>query len=60
MDVIFPIMENHSDENLIYLECASELLQTLFTHNKEDIIMVREYKKPVLDFFNHNVLKHSV
>ena len=59
MDIIFPIMENHADENQIYVECASELLETLFSHNKEDIIMIKEYKKPVLDLFNNTVKTHK-
>lgn len=48
-------MENNSEENQIYLECASELLHTLFTNNKDDMRMIKEYKKQVLDIFNGNV-----
>ena len=55
MDIIFPVMENKSMDNQIYVECASELLHTLFTNNKNDIVMIKEYKKPVLDLFNGNV-----
>lgn len=55
MDIILPIMDDHNSENQIYVECASELLETLFSNNKEDIIMIKEYKKPVLDIFNNTV-----
>ena len=55
MDIIFPVMGDNTDDNRIYLECASELLHTLFTNNKDDIIMIKEYKKSVLDIFNGNV-----
>lgn len=60
MDVIFPVMENKNNyEDQIYVECASELLHTLFTNNKDDIIMIKEYKKSVLDLFNGNVSNNS-
>ena len=55
MDIILPIMDDHAPDKQIYVECASELLETLFSNNKEDIIMIKEYKKPVLDIFNNTV-----
>lgn len=56
MDIILPVMQKNSEKNQIYFECASEVLHTLFTSNKDNIIMIKEYKKPVLDIFNGDVI----
>ena len=53
MDIIFPIMENKAPENQIFLECASELLFTLLSNNRD--ILIKEFKKPILDLFLGNV-----
>ena len=55
MDPVFPIMENKSKENDIYLECASELLHGLLETARG--ILIKEFKKPILDIFLGNVKK---
>lgn len=53
MDPIFPIMENKSSENQIFLECSSELLYSLLENARG--ILIKEFKKPILDIFLGNV-----
>lgn len=53
MDPIFPIMENKSPENQIFLECSSELLFSLLENARG--ILIKEFKKPILDIFLGNV-----
>lgn len=53
MDPIFPIMENKNVENQIFLECASELLYSLLENARG--ILIKEFKKPILDIFLGNV-----
>lgn len=53
MDPIFPIMENKSNENQIYLESASELLFSMLETARG--ILIKEFKKPILDIFLGNV-----
>jgi hypothetical protein len=54
MDIIFPIMENKAQENQIFLECASELLFSLLANNRD--LLIKEFKKPILDLFLGNVI----
>lgn len=57
MDPIFPILENKSKENEIYLECASELLHGLLETARG--ILIKEFKKPILDIFMGNVIENN-
>ena len=58
MDPIFPIMENKGPENQVYLECASELLHGLLETARG--ILIKEFKKPILDIFLGNVILNKI
>lgn len=53
MDITFQIFSDKSDQNRIFLECASEFLSGLFTNS--DQIFVEKYWRSVYDIFNLNV-----
>lgn len=50
MEPLFPVIEDKSEKNSLFLECASELLHSLL--EKAPNLLIKEFKKSILDIFN--------
>jgi hypothetical protein len=57
MEIIFPIMENKSSENQIFVESSSELLFSLLESART--ILIKDFKKQILDIFMGNVSRQD-
>jgi len=53
MTVLFPGMENRSEENQPFVETCSELIFTQLESSRS--FLIKEYKKDILDIFDGNV-----
>lgn len=56
MEPILPLMENKGVDNELFLDNASELLFSLV--EKARTILIKDFKKPILDIFLGNVDNH--
>lgn len=50
MSLIFPLLDNKSNNNLIIVEASSELLYNLMKSSRDSL--PKEFKKQILDIFN--------
>lgn len=50
MEPLFTVIEDKSEKNYLFLECCSEVLNSLL--ERSPALLFKEFKKPILDIFN--------